>query len=175
MKTIKYFFIKSGNLILLLTLTCCSNIVQKHVCGKSLVKTNQPNLTSKNIVYHEQYGYGVWLDSVTLRKVKYRDTCATCDLYRALIKGKTILPVHLALTALQTPENASLEHYEVVEGETMDSMRYVLNNLTWTRPINSYTSGEVIHTLDLTHIQEYWSKILLSRGICTRYIKSLRN
>lgn len=172
MKTIKYFFIKSGKLILLLTLACCSNIAQKHVCGKTLVEVN---LTSQDIVYYEQYAYGVWLDSVALHKIKYRDICATCNLYRTLIKGKTILPFHLALTALQTPEKGALEHYEFVDGEIMDSMRYVLNNLTWTRPINSYTSGEVIRSLDLTHIQEYWSKILLSRGICTRYVKPLRN
>ncbi len=175
MKIIKYFFIKSGKLILLLTLACCSNIAQKQVCGKSLVKANLPNLTSQDIVYYEGYAYGVLLDSVALRKVKYRDTCATCDLYRALTKGKTILPVHLALTALQTPEKGALEHYEFVDGEIMDSMRYVLNNLTWTRPINSYTSGEVIRSLDLINVQEYWSKILLSRGICTRYVKPVRN
>lgn len=174
MKTIKYFFIKSGKFILLLTLACCSNIAQKYVCGKTLVEANLPNLTSQDIVYHEQYAYGVWLDSAVLNKIKIRDSCAICDLYKTLMKGKTVLPIHLALTALQTPEKASLEHYEFVEGETMDSARYVLNNLTWTRPINSY-SGEVIRPSDLTRIQEYWSKILLSRGICTRYVKPLRN
>jgi len=175
MKTIKYFFIKSGKLILLLTLACCSNFTQKHICGKLLVEADLPKLTSRDIVYYEQYAYGVWLDSAVLNKVKIRDSCAIGDLYKTLIKGKTVLPVHLALTALQTPEKGALEHYEFVDGEIMDSMRYVLNNLTWTRPINSYRSGEVIRSLDLTCIQEYWSKILLSRGICTRYVKPVRN
>lgn len=161
-------------LILLLVINCYSTIGQKHICGKALVESNIPKLTSQNIVYHEQYAYGVWLDSAVLNKVKNRDSCAICDLYKTLIKGKTVLPIHLALTALQTPEKASLEHYEFVEGETMDSARYVLNNLTWTRPINSY-SGEVIRPSDLTRIQEYWSKILLSKDKCTRYIKSPRS
>lgn len=174
MKTMKNFFINSTMLILLLAIICCSSISQKHICDKAQVEANFPKLTSQDIVYYEQYAYGVWLDSAVLNKVKNRDSCAICDLYKTLMKGKTVLPIHLALTALQTPEKASLEHYEVVEGETMDSMRYVLNNLTWTRPINSY-SGEVIRPSDLIRIQEYWSKILLSKDKCTRYIKSPRS
>lgn len=174
MKTIRTFFINSVKLIFVLAVTCCSNTTQKHICDKALVEANLPKLTSQDIIYHEQYAYGVLLDSSVLNKIKKGDSCAICDLYKTLIKGKTVLPIHLALTALQTPEKISLEHYEFVEGETMDSARYVLNNLTWTRPINSY-SEEVICPSDLTRIQKYWSKILLSKDKCTRYIKSPRS